>query len=314
MKRFIIKITTLFVLLIAINLVLILAIPKDNNHYLCEYNHKVELIEKNPQPRIILVGGSSIAFGTNSKTIEDSLYYHVINFGLHAGIGIKYPLEDCLQMIQQGDIVVLQIEYENFFNGGNGEPETLLPLMIATDWRHATSLNFSQWQNIILGGVQVSIRNLKRLVNYPFIKSWDSSIINEKFEYVKSGFNEYGDEVSHFKYPDTSVEPLGTIETRNVDNDFMTWLADIIGDYQKAGAIVLMMPPVCPATYFHEAFNKNIEEALHDIHQPYIVSPASMVLDDSCAFNGGYHVNEEGVRQNTAHMIDVLRKYLTSVQ
>lgn len=308
MKRFIKKITLLTIAFLAVNLCLLFAIPKDNNAYLCEYNHKIQLIDTTSQPRIIFIGGSSIAFGTDSKMIRDSLHYNVVNFGLHAGIGIRYPLEDCLQYVRKGDIIVIQFEYANFFNGGNGEAETFPGFMVANDWRNYKHLNMAQWQNIIAGMPKESIESVTRLARYLLRGSFDSPTVNNKFEYVKSGFNEFGDEVSHKAYPSVKYVSSGKPNTETVKKSFMDWLADIIQRYEQAGANVVMLPPVCIESHFKVSYNDNIEKALGEINHPYITSPESMVLDDSCTFNTGYHMNKEGIRQNTRNIISNLKR------
>lgn len=310
MKRFIYRVLLFVFAFVAINVVLQLSIPKDRNGYHCEYNHKVELLEKIPSPRVVFIGGSNIPFGINSKTLKDSLHIGIVDFGLHAGIGIRYPLVDYLDYARKGDIVVIQMEYANYFTGGNGEPESLLPLMVATNWRNVSRLNFHQWRNILVGVPQVTVLNLKRVMNYTTTKSFDTPSENENFAYVKSGFNELGDEVGHFKYPNIVEPPLRKVEDRTVDKDFMVWLADMIQQYELRGATVVMLPPVCIATHFIALYNKKVGEALGSIHHPYIVDPKDMVLDDSCAFNTGYHLNEEGVRQNTSKIIKILKPLL----
>lgn len=310
MKRFIYKVSLFVFAFVAINVVLQLLIPKDQNGYHCEYNHKVELLEKTPSPRAVFIGGSNIPFGINSKTLKDSLHIGIVDFGLHAGIGIRFPLVDYLDYVRKGDVVVIQMEYANYFTGGNGEPESLLPLMVATNWRNIGRLNFHQWRNILVGVPQVTVLNLKRVLNYTTTKSFDTPSENDNFAYVKSGFNELGDEVGHFKYPNIVEPPLRKVEDRTVDKDFMVWLADMIQQYEQRGAKVVMLPPVCLTTHFIALYNNNIGEALGSIHHPYIVDPQDMVLDDSCAFNTGYHLNEEGVRQNTSKIIKILRPLL----
>ncbi|MBP5777113.1 MAG: hypothetical protein J6W56_06130 [Prevotella sp.] len=308
MKRFIYKILLFLFAFIAINALLQFSIPKDKNGYHCEYNHKVELLEKTPSPRIIFIGGSNIPFGINSKTLKDSLHIDIVNFGLHAGIGIRYPLVDYLDYARKGDIAVIQMEYANYFTGGNGEPESLLPLMVATNWRNVGRLNFYQWRNILVGVPQVTVLNLKRVLNYTTTKSFDTPSENEIFAYVKSGFNELGDEVGHFKYPNIVEPPLRKVEDRTVDSGFMVWLADMIQQYEQRGAKVVMLPPVCINTHFKTLYNSGISEALDKIHHPYIVDPHDMVLDDSCAFNSGYHMNSEGIRQNTSNIIKIFKE------
>ena len=62
----------------------------EQDGYLQAYNKKCQLLEDTPSPRIIFVGGSNLAFGLDSQRIKDSLNINVINYGLHAGIGLKY--------------------------------------------------------------------------------------------------------------------------------------------------------------------------------------------------------------------------------
>ena len=86
MYRFVTKILTVSLLFIAINIVLFLLIPMDKNAYVCEYNHKVELME-----------------------------------------------------------------YGNFFNGGNGEPETYPVFVKSTNWRYVHQLNVAQCSPFLYG-------------------------------------------------------------------------------------------------------------------------------------------------------------------
>lgn len=308
MKRFLLKSLLVICLFVMTNVVLLWGIPKDGNAYECAYPQKIGLVEKTPSPRIILIGGSTVAFGTDSKRMMDSLHCHVVNFGLNKGVGIRYLLDDCLQYIRQGDVVVLQIEYDNFFNGGNGNVRDLTQLLIATDWRNFSRLNWHQWSNALEGVPAAVIGNLNRLLKYPIRKSWDKPSGGGVF--FKDGFNEYGDEVSHWKFKGIGAKATGKKEERAVDADFLSWFAQILKQYESAGAKVMMVPPVDVTTCFKEEYNSSLETALKSIDRWYIVPPESMVLDDSCSYDGGAHVTREGVRQNTGHLIEILRQAL----
>lgn len=310
MKRFVTKGLLIMLLFIVVNLVLILLIPMDKNAYVCEYNHKVELMEMTQQPRIIFIGGSNTAFGINSKTIADSLQCNVVNFGFHAGLGIVFPIENCLQYIKKGDVVVMQLEYGNFFDGGNGEPETYPVFVKSTNWRYVHQLNFAQWCKVVSGMPRENIKGIVRLLRYPIRKSFDTPANGATFKYLKSGFNEYGDEVSHLNYPPKNINIYGEREKRTVNKEFMEWLNDMITKYEQAGASVIILPPVCVKSYFNISYNDNIGDALRSIHHSYIVSPSSMALDDSCSFDTGWHMNDAGIKQNTAHIIKVLKGQL----
>lgn len=136
---------TLFISLLFIltEVILLFVIPKDNKSGLCEYNHKISLLNSTKAPRIIIIGGSNAAFGIDSKMLIDSIHMNVVNFGLHAGIGIRYVMNDYLNYLKNGDVVVMQVEYSNFFTGGNGNDRTLTQLMMATDFRNIESLNIN---------------------------------------------------------------------------------------------------------------------------------------------------------------------------
>ena len=295
------------ILFVVVNVALFLLVPIDNNAYLCEYNHKVELMETTQQPRIIFIGGSNTAFGIDSKMIEDSLHCHVVNFGFHAGLGIVLPVEDCLQYIMNGDRVVLQLEYGNFYDGGFGEPETYPAFAKTTNWRNSHLLNATQWYKLVSGVPRENIKGLVRLLRYPFRKSFDTPANGSSFKYLKSGFNEYGDEVSHFNYPCKKYYAKDEHEIGTVDKEFVEWLNDMITKYEQAGASVILLPPVCVKSHFFVSYNDDISKALISIRHPYIVSPLSMALDDSYSFDSGWHMNREGATLNTENIIKALK-------
>jgi len=301
MNRFIVKAAMLLTVFIGVNIVLLFGLSENGSDYLYEYNHKLQLLDTVGQPRIIFMGGSSAAFDNDSRTIRDSLGCNVINFGLHAGIGMRIPLEDGLRSIRKGDVVVVQIEYANFFNGGNGEPEALPAFMTATKWREWNRLNANQWMKLIQGIPRNNISNLVHLARR--FKTGP----NVAFVYTKDGFNEFGDEVSHLNYPSQKYLPTGKKNTKAINTDFIEWLGHILAQYEERGSHVIMMPPACIVSCFNESYNDNVKEALETIHYPYVIEPSYMALDDDYMFNTGYHLNREGVRKNTANLIRVLR-------
>ena len=84
---------------------------------------KQRRLEETEGKRIILVGGSGIAFGYDSSMLEDTFpEYEVINFGMYAGLGTKVMLDLSEDAVREGDIVILSPEQEaqtlsDYFNG-----------------------------------------------------------------------------------------------------------------------------------------------------------------------------------------------------
>ncbi len=77
------------------------------------YTQKAKIADHVKSPhRILMVGGSATHFGVEAKQIEQSLGIPVINFGLHAGLGLDTILSLAQKQIQRGDIVVVSPEPE----------------------------------------------------------------------------------------------------------------------------------------------------------------------------------------------------------
>ncbi len=81
--------------------------------YLAAYGDKLARLESTPPPRLILVGGSGMAFGLDSRKLESELRLPVVNMGLHAATGLEFQLETIRPHLRNGDVVFLSIEYES---------------------------------------------------------------------------------------------------------------------------------------------------------------------------------------------------------
>lgn len=63
-------------------------------NYIRGYEEAFSLLEQtNGSERIILIGGSSIAWGISAQTLSGELGVPVVNFGIHAGVGYRHHWE-----------------------------------------------------------------------------------------------------------------------------------------------------------------------------------------------------------------------------
>lgn len=307
MKKFLRRLSFFLLLFIGVHLLLVLVIPADNNQYLNAFNQKLQLLIDTPSPRIIFMGGSNSAFGIDSRMVEDSLGLHVVNYGLHGGIGLRFPMTEALPYLRAGDIVVLQAEYANFFEE-TCNAETMPKLMTATRWRFVSHLSAAERKAVLAGMPMLALSHLKRLLLYPFRKSFDTPVPKNHFAYAASGFNAYGDEVNHLRFPG-SYAASSYKESRPVRKEFIGWLRDVLHDIEQRGITLVMLPPACADSYFKGHYRDDISKALHAIGHPYVASPYSMTLPDSLAFDSGYHLNLQGVEINTRRIIELLKNH-----
>ena len=298
MRTFIIKTLILGGTIIALLLSIVVFVPIQPNDYLQAYNLKCKLLEETESPRVIFVGGSNLAFGLDSQRIKDSLDINVVNYGLHAGIGLKFMLDDVATYVQEGDILVIAPEYGHFYTIQYGESATIAPIQAIAGWKKLHLLNFTQLKNVVLG--------LPRIIEYIFPKNY-----NER-SYVLSGFNEYGDEVKHWNLESITIAEPG-ISNRTFDLSFGEYFVQKIKTLENEKQCkVLIVPPVCRESAFKAMTNewKKVVSFLENKGCPFLVSPEHHALPDEYAYDTDYHMNYEGVKIYTSSMIDILRPFI----
>lgn len=83
--------------------------------YYAELSAMYEKLKSAEGKKIVIVGGSNVAFGVDSVQLEQTLRgcgydYTVCNFGLYAAVGTSVMLELSEDLLGEGDVVVLAIE------------------------------------------------------------------------------------------------------------------------------------------------------------------------------------------------------------
>ena len=64
--------------------------------------------------RLIVVGGSNSLFGFNGTMIETYTHLRFINYATHAGLPINYHIDKIIAKAQNGDIIILPLEFNYY--------------------------------------------------------------------------------------------------------------------------------------------------------------------------------------------------------
>lgn len=296
MKTFIIKIISISFILIVLLLGTAL-LPIDEDDYLQAYNKKCELLEQTPSPRIIFVGGSNLAFSLNSTLIQDSLHLPVVNYGLHAGIGLKFMIDDIMGYVRKGDILVIAPEYSHFYkSGGYGDLGTFSLLMAVSNWKKIHLLDCQQKLNIIKGLPEIW-KHAKWM-----------QVVKNLHEYRASGFNELGDETRHRKLGNNSLLNYSTIEG-DLDPYFTDYFVQAVKSLQKKCTVYIIPPVITNVAYkAYEEKIKKLDAYLKSNDIPFLVAPEKHALDIKCAYDTHYHMNEEGTNIFSLAVIDEIKE------
>lgn len=295
MRNFIIKISTFLSCVIAFFFITLIFIPENKANYLYEYHNKLERLDTLSEPRLILVGGSNLAFSLNSKMVSDSLNINVVNMGLHAGIGLRYMLDSIYKYIRKGDILIIMPEYSHFFSTYNGESDALTSAFLYSLDKDSKYLNFAQMMTIISGipnHIWVNLRARE----------------SDEYNYSAYNFNEFGDELAHRFQKSEDIKFYNSI-LNDINKYAIQDFSDKIKKLKQNGCYVLLFWPITVYTNYKsqkEAIDKITEElAMNNLL--FALPPCYFVQPDSVAFDTPYHLNGQAVDESAFRMIKALR-------
>ena len=132
MKSFLLKLTVYLGVLAAFLAFVFAAytkkFPPEKSFYMASRDKHLRL-ETLPSPRLIFIGGSSMAFGMDSGLVGQRLGFHPVNMGLNAGVGLEFMLQEEEPFVRPGDVVLLAPEYNTFEKFYHPEPEYVVRLI-----------------------------------------------------------------------------------------------------------------------------------------------------------------------------------------
>ena len=157
--------------------------PQYANTFVGELDEKYERLYSIDEPKIVVVGGSSVAFGLESELIEKYMGMPVVNFGLYADLGTKVMLDLSRGAIGEGDIVILAPEMD---------AQTLSMFYNAKTTLQATDENPAMLRHLrgddIFATLGSFFGHLKEKYGY-----YVDGTPNPSGVYNGNNFNEYGD-------------------------------------------------------------------------------------------------------------------------
>jgi hypothetical protein len=276
-------------------------------------NDKQELLAKQVSPRIILVGGSNLNFGIDSREIEQRTGYHPVNVGLNVGDGLAFMLKNVTPWLRRGDVVVISPEYEHFGDFFNGKGDFLYaevehrPSMIR-------SFTLANYLEIVDKGYIIAGSILRYTTDRrgDLIKQELSARENP---YRRDAFNEYGDliarthEVSWMKNRTDLAGPADVEVTPEKITRAINGLNEFAAECDKRDVRVFYSFPPVPKELFgrHGEVIQEIADNLRNRSRfPVLDMPEDMAFPIEDFFDGVYHLTGEASRQRTDKLITEL--------
>ncbi|MEF2836972.1 MAG: leucine-rich repeat protein [Oscillospiraceae bacterium] len=287
----------------------LLAPPVYTQTFLGELSLKFDSLNAVEEPKLIVVGGSNVAFGLDSRLLAQHIDMPVVNFGLYATLGTKMMMDLSKANVNEGDIVILAPEMDTqtlslYFNA-----EAALQGM-ESDWKMLCYIPRENHADLV-GGV------------YEYVTSkigyLRSGLLDPEGIYNRDSFNEYGDIV--YVRPHNIMllgyDPTKTIELTPalLDQEFIDYVNDYTAYCERQGATVYFSFPPTNASAMADS---NTEDTLFDfccylyenLTCKVISNVNDYIMEENYFYDSNFHLNDSGVILRTsllAHDINRVR-------
>lgn len=306
MKKFVLKLGLLVVLVMGIYLSGVAAgqllPPQYTNSFNASLLDKMERAEAIDQPKMMVIGGSNIVFGINSRLLEEEFQMPVVNMGVNAGMMSEFQLNVAEKYIREGDVIILGFEY------GAYTSEQMNP---TTAWY--TIENYRDLWRCVPNTEKPALLRFypyyfgEKLIAY--IKGGNQ--IPSQPEYVRTNFDEYGD-FSFYRKENVrkDIARNMVIQEAEIQDNVIAGINEFCEKARKKGAAVYLTFPAldekCVASTLEdiEEFEKKIRES---VDCPVISSCQTYLMDSRLFYDTNYHLNTEGAKIRTRLLISDIR-------
>lgn len=272
------------------------------NDYLAAINDKLNRLDATEAPRLLLIGGSSVAWSTHSAILEEQLKLPTTNLGYHAAVGLNVRIEEARQLAQKGDIVVLSIEWSVF------RDEPWARKLTETTMASPRAVQFMNGRD-----KKLMVDGLLPALRMPFVAVVDDAKSNglnalthasaqrRKQQQLRGNFNEYGDYEGHYDRVrvgiDGKVVRLPTIEQLETGVERLNQLQT---ELSKRGVRVFYFVPIIPSSRFNQDEQRITElmDVLTNKLEIPILNRDIYLFPENDFFDSCYHLREEpGIRR-----------------
>lgn len=260
--------------------------------------------------KIVIIGGSNVAFGWNSAFLEKEFsQYKVINFGLYAALGTKIMIDFARPYINHDDIVIIIPEINS----------------------NSMSLYFSgkdTWKAIetdrkLFFDIPYKDKELMAADYIPFVieKSKYNTTIEPKGIYRRDSFNEYGD-ISYTEYKNGELvskrkgnilplhyDPSSPVSFDfSIEDEFFDYLNKFAKDVTNIGASCFYSWSPVNELSIVENDISNIENFYWYIRDhisfDVIGNPSEYIYDSHYFYDSNFHLNDNGALFHTMKFIE----------
>jgi hypothetical protein len=265
----------------------VLPLVNKDNYFLGFEKFLTKAEQTKGQKRIILVGGSSLAWGVSAEQLTQSLGVLTLNSGIAAGVGYKNFFRNIDGVVnKKTDIFVISPEYSIVSESGllHRSKEFCYIAIYVRDTLPFDCVGYS----------------LSQLFNVsPLLNRNKKVAANE--EYLRNGFNDFGDYVyrpiRQQELDLESLEKCNDVNLYDLRKNYIPFIEKLLADGYNIVYIPNFLPDVsCADSSKIDGFHSVLYE---EFGVPPFVDQ-QLLFDEEYFYNTAYHLTNKGVGVKTA--------------
>lgn len=277
--------------------------PRYTTNYNAALLDKVHRLESIEEPKIILCGNSNLAFGIDSRLIEEEIGMPVVNMGLHGGLGNKF-LERCaLLNINPGDILI--VCHTNYSDSGKLGQTDLTWITLENHKELWRIPDFQEWIELIPALPDYAFNALSLYFS-------GRGNLQEDVHYAREAFNEYGDNVSE-RYPGTMEIDIKKVVVPTISDQCMERLNNITKECREKGAQMLIAgyPILVGETGANKQAYIDFQGELEQRLECQVISDyTDYFYTTDLFYDDCLHMTNEGAEIRTRQLIKDIKKWM----
>lgn len=289
-----------------------MAIPPNKKAYLAALDlkhNRLDSLTESADPKLVLVGGSNVAFGLHSGMLEDSFGMPTVNMAIHAGLRYEYMINQLRESVRSGDVYLIFPEfsqmYEPLSDGGPIIYQSLEVYPEGIKYCHDAGAlgNFRFFWNSKVEILQLKVRRtMGKMVG-----------MTEKNAYKASVFDRYGDIWSPMtlesKY-NKRDKHMDRNRGKDPSADFVRLTNEFAAQAKEAGArVIFVFPAIAEAKWDAEVAEATRVFLKDKLEIPIANNPADYVYKNELFFDTKYHTTQQGRAIRTAQTIEDLARF-----
>ena len=273
---------------------------------------KHRVLQQMASPKIVLIGGSNLAFGVDSARLQQELNTNVFNLGLNVYFGLKFHLDEIRPYVRSGDLIVISPEYHLFYIDALKLIETdyIMPSVI-----HATFPRSAVYFPIRdqLSALLIALNRLP-------------SRIGDRIRQIPSGpdltfaYNYLGDFIDHLNVSVSDQIRINNADSKaptninwrelSFDQNSIQYLNQFDEFVRARGARVVMVYPPWPSHLYQldpTFYQDHHAQLSQRLHIPILGTPDRYVYPTEHMFDSPYHVDAIWRQERSKRLIEDLQ-------